>query len=100
MRNRRMKRLGMAAVLVSVIAGSAQAQTSCPTATVLPSATNGARDICLRATDLYQLFAPQLGVSMTGGNPVLGQGGTLGGLGHFTVEARAIAVMGDIPDLP
>lgn len=95
-----MKRLAIAAVMMSVIAGTAQAQTSCPAATTLPSATNGARDICLRATDLYQLFAPQLGVSMTGGNPVLGQGGTLGGLGHFTVEARAIAVMGDVPDLP
>ena len=44
-------------------------------------------------TDLYQLMAPQLGVSITGGNPVLGQGGTLGGIGHFTVEARAIAAL-------
>ena len=95
-----MKRLGMAAVLMSAIAGAAQAQSACPASTTLPSAQNGARDICLRATDLYQLMAPQLGVSITGGNPVLGQGGTLGGLGHFTVEARAIAVMGDIPDLP
>jgi hypothetical protein len=83
------------------MASTAQAQaTDCPASTILPSAQNGARDICLRTKDLFQLLAPQLGVSITGGNPVLGQGGTLGGLGHFTVEARAIAVMGDIPDLP
>jgi hypothetical protein len=95
-----MKRLGIAAVLMTAVAGAASAQGTCPASTVAPSAQNGSRDICLRATDLYQLMAPQLGVSITGGNPVLGQGGTLGGIGHFTVEARAIAVMGDIPDLP
>jgi hypothetical protein len=103
-----MKRLATAAVLLTM-ASTAQAQaTDCPAAVPGPILTlspaqqgqNAARDICLRTKDLFQLLAPQLGVSMTGGNPVLGQGGTLGGPGHFTVEARAIAVLGDIPDLP
>lgn len=94
-----MKRFGIALAL-ALTATAAQAQTDCPASTALPSSTNGARDICLRTKDLFQLLAPQLGVSMTAGNPVLGQGGTLGGLGHFTVEARANVVMGDIPDLP
>jgi hypothetical protein len=92
-----MKRLGIAAAL-ALLATQAQAQ-ACPTSTTLPSGQNAARDVCLRTQDLFQLLAPQLGVSMTGGNPVLGQGGTLGGIGHFTVEARAIAVMGDIPEM-
>jgi hypothetical protein len=94
-----MKRIAMAAAL-TLVAGVAQAQSDCPAAVAGPSSTNASRDVCLRTKDLFQLLAPQLGVSMTGGNAVLGQGGTLGGLGHFTVEARAIAVMGDIPDLP
>lgn len=99
-----MKRLGLAAVMLTM-ATAVQAQaTDCPAPVTTPITPgqfgqNASRDICLRTKDVFQLLAPQLGVSMTGGNPVLGQGGTLGGLGHFTVEARAIVVMGDIPSL-
>ena len=88
-----MKRLGLAAVLLA-IATTAQAQaTDCPAAVGGVSGQNAARDICLRTKDVFQLLAPQLGAAITGGNPVLGQGGTLGGLGKFTVEARVIGVI-------
>ena len=94
-----MKRLGVAAALL-VLASTAQAQaTDCPAATAGASAQNAARDLCLQTKDIFQLFAPQLGISITGGNATLGQGGTLGGLGHFTVEARGNVVMGDYPDV-
>lgn len=100
-----MKRLVMAAVLLAV-ASTARAQTSdCPAGVpnaVLPGdiGRNAARDVCLRTKDVFQLLAPQLGAAITGGNPVLGQGGTLGGLGHFTVEARITAVLnGDVPNI-
>lgn len=94
-----MKRLGVAAALL-VFASTAQAQAGdCPAATAGASATNAARDVCLQTKDLFQLFAPQLGISITGGNAILGQGGTLGGLGHFTLELRANGVMGDYPEL-
>jgi len=92
-----MKRLGVAAALL-MLASTAQAQTDCPAATGGSSAQNAARDVCLQAKDVFQLLAPQLGVSITGGNPTLGQGGTLGGLGHFTVEARATGAVADYPD--
>ena len=100
MRKTNMKRLGFAAALL-VLASTAQAQTAsdCPAATAGNSAQNAARDVCLQAKDIFQLFAPQLGISITGGNATLGQGGTLGGLGHFTVEARGNVVMGDFPDI-
>jgi hypothetical protein len=95
-----MKRLGLAAVLLAM-GTTAQAQaTDCPAAVSGFSGQNAARDICLRSKDVFQLLSPQLGVSITGGNPVLGQGGTLGGLGHFTIEARVSGVLnGDVPDI-
>lgn len=95
-----MKRLGVAAALL-VVASAAHAQTTgCPAAVAGPSAQNAARDVCLQTQDIFQLMAPQLGISITAGNATLGQGGTLGGLGHFTVEARANGVIGDVPDIP
>lgn len=102
-----MKRLGIAAAML-VMATTAQAQaTDCPAAaptgaipTPAQAGQNAARDVCFRSKDIFQLLAPSLGTSMVGGgNPVLGQGGTLGGLGHFTVEVRATGVEADIPDL-
>jgi hypothetical protein len=98
MRKLNMKRLGVAAALL-VMASTAQAQTGCPASTAGASAQNAARDLCLQSQDVFQLLAPQLGISITGGNSTLGQGGTLGGLGHFAVEARGNVVMGDFPDI-
>ena len=100
-----MKRFGMAAALL-MLATTAQAQTDCPAgvATAVTPAQigqNASRDVCLRAKDVFSLMGPQLGAAITGGNAVLGQGGTLGGLGHFTVEARVTAVLnGALPDIP
>jgi len=99
-----MKRIGIAFAL-AMLATSAQAQ-DCPAgvATAVTPAQigqNASRDVCLRAKDVFSLVAPQLGAAITGGNAVLGQGGTLGGLGHFTVEARVTAVLnGALPDIP
>jgi hypothetical protein len=44
-------------------------------------------------------MAPQLGTSITGGNATLGQGGSLGGLGHFSVGLRVNAVQGSLPQV-
>jgi hypothetical protein len=99
-----MKRLGIALGLLA-LASTAQAQ-DCPTAvtgavlTPAQQGQNAARDVCQRARDVFSLLAPQLGAAITGGNPVLGQGGTLGGIGKFTVEARVTSVLnGDVPDV-
>jgi hypothetical protein len=55
------------------------------------------QDACQKSTDLFNFVAPQLGTSIAGGNAVLGQGGTLGGLGHFSVGLRANAIQGTLP---
>lgn len=55
------------------------------------------RDACQKAVDLFDYMLPQLGTAMAGGNPTLGQGGALGGLGHFQVGLRGTAVMGSVP---
>lgn len=57
-----------------------------------------AQDACQQAYDVYQLLAPQLGLALTGGNATAGQGGVLGGLGHFSVGARVNAFGGLIPN--
>ena len=57
------------------------------------------RDACQKATDVFQLLAPQLGTSVAGGNVVLGSGGALGGLGRFSLGLRANLVSGGLPQL-
>jgi len=75
----------------------------CPPGTAsalgVPDQTRASQDACQKAIDLFQYLAPQLGISITGGNATLGQGGTLGGLGHFTVGLRLNAVQGSLPQV-
>jgi hypothetical protein len=56
------------------------------------------QDACQKTVDLFQLMAPQLATAVAGGNATLGEGGTLGGLGHFTIEARGNVVRGYAPE--
>src|SRR5690349_14117475 len=44
-------------------------------------------------------MAPQLGTLIAGGNPTLGQGGTLGGLGHFSAGLRVNVLQGSVPQV-
>src|SRR3954465_4926080 len=50
-----------------------------------------------QAADLFQYMAPQIASAIAGGSPTLGQTGTLGGLGHFSVGVRGTAVNGSLP---
>ena len=98
-----MKRL-LPLFLSLALAAPAVAQTSsaCPpgsTVAGFPDQAKATQDACQQAVDLFQLMAPQLGVSITGGNATLGQGGTLGGLGHFVVELRANGLLGSVPQI-
>ena len=75
-------------------AAAAQAQSSnCPPAVnrMRVGARDVTQDACQQAVDVYQFMAPQLGLALTGGNATLGQGGALGGLGHFSIGVRANA---------
>jgi hypothetical protein len=57
------------------------------------------RDACQQAVDLFKYMVPQLGVGITGGNFTLGQGGALGGLGHFSIGVRGNLLQGHVPNL-
>jgi hypothetical protein len=57
------------------------------------------QDACQKAVDVFQYLAPQLGSAISGGNATLGQGGTLSGLGHFSVGLRVNAVAGSVPQV-
>lgn len=90
-----MRRVGMlltgALALAGRLAGQGQPQCSGLGAVQADSA-------CNRAADAYMTFQPLAGMAMSGGNPVLGTGRALGGLGHFFVSARVNAVKAAVPN--
>jgi hypothetical protein len=100
-------RLFISFAAIALAAGSVGAQgidtQRCPPGTVngfgVPDQTRASQDACQKAIDLFQYVAPQLGTAITGGNATLGQGGSLGGLGHFSVGLRINAVQGSLPQI-
>ena len=93
-----------AALALTAAAAGAQVDTQrCPPGTVnglgVPDQARASQDACQKAIDLFKYMAPQLGTSVTGGNATLGQGGSLGGLGHFSVGLRVNAVQGSLPQI-
>jgi hypothetical protein len=59
--------------------------------------THSGGDACQKVADLFNYMNMQIGTWVAGGNPTLGQGGTLGGLGHFAVGVRANVMRATIP---
>src|SRR5437899_10496069 len=59
-----------------------------------PDATAG----CNTAVDAIRAFDPLAGIIVSGGNPVLGTSGSLGGIGHLTVTARVNAIGASLPN--
>src|SRR5262245_52854593 len=97
-----MKRTLVLAGIASLSARMLVAQANgCPAGgqalTLSGAMANAVHDACTQAVDVYQLMAPQLGIALAGGNATLGQGGALGGIGHFAVGIRANAFVGDVP---
>jgi len=56
-------------------------------------------NVCNAALDGAEVFHPVAGLLVSGGNPVLGGIGTLGGFGHFALTARVNATELKTPDL-
>jgi len=89
----------------ALTATSIQAQVDtqrCPPGTTnggIPDQTRASQDACQKAIDLFKYMAPQLGTLIAGGNPTLGQGGNLGGLGHFSAGVRVNALQGSLPQV-
>src|SRR2546430_13557382 len=50
------------------------------------------------AVDAIRAFHPLAGMIVSGGNPVLGTSGSLGGIGHLTVTARVNAIGASLPN--
>lgn len=93
------------AAAAALIAGvnAAQAQTTSGTCTVSPAVAGGSgADVCQKGRDLFSFLVPQVGVALSGGNTILGEGGTLGGWGKRMLQLRVSAVDGRVPanDVP
>jgi hypothetical protein len=90
--------LSMAFLAIATPQARGQA-TSCPPGTGALDQNRITQDACQMAFDVFQFVAPQLGIAITGGNATLGQGGALGGLGHFSLGLRANLLAGDLPEV-
>jgi len=86
--------LGAIAAVVSVVPAVAGAQTGC---VVSPTSLGSAADVCTKANDLFRFLVPQIGVAVAGGNPVPGEGGTMGGFGKRAISVRVVGVDGQVP---
>ncbi len=97
------KSLVMAGVGLALSASAMLAQglssPACPSGSGPTDSRQIAQDACQQASDLYQFMAPQLGLALAGGNATLGQGSTLGGLGHFSVGVRGNVFSGELPQV-
>ncbi|MGH7669457.1 MAG: hypothetical protein ACRENQ_08165 [Gemmatimonadaceae bacterium] len=85
------------ALLLTASAAGAQS-TSCPGGAPASSA-QVTQDACQQAVDVFQYMAPLLSTAIAGGNATLGQGGILGGFGHFSLGVRANVVDGTLPQV-
>jgi hypothetical protein len=72
---------------------AAQGDPQCNSATTTP-----ARNACNTAVDAMKAFSPLAGMVISGGNPVLGTAGTLGGFGHIAFSARVNATKVALPN--
>ncbi len=86
--------IGASLVGVSISPPALHAQSGCA---VTPSGFGNAADVCRKAEDLFRFLVPQVGVALAGGNPLPGEGGTLGGGGKRAVSLRIIGVDGRLP---
>ena len=88
----------MAAVFMGVTPVSrVAAQTTAGTCAASSFGGFGGADACTKARDIFALVMPQVGVALAGGNPLLGEGGTLGGWGKRALAVRVTAVDGYVP---
>lgn len=87
----------VAAVAINALAAQAGAQTTAGTCSSASFGGFSGQDACTKARDIFAFVMPQVGVALSGGNPVLGEGGTLGGWGKRALSLRVTAVDGRVP---
>lgn len=90
---------GAFALVLTLAPGVTRAQGGGADPQCMGGGTSGlvTRDACQKAIDLFQFVAPQLAVTLVGGNAVQGEHSTLRGVGHFSLGLRANAVRGGLP---
>jgi hypothetical protein len=86
-------------LLLAASAGAQSATNTCPAGTAALDPARLTQDACQMAIDVFDLMAPQLGLALSGGNATLGQGGNLGGPGHFSIGLRGNVFSGDLPQV-
>ena len=91
----RFRSIAVVTLLSCAAVGTARAQTVDPVC----ASAGQTQDVCQQTVDLLSYMIPQLGISITGGNTTLAQGGALGGLPHFTIGVRANLVSGALPEI-
>ena len=98
-----MMQKGTLVILVAVCLGASAANaqggaidSQCRAGTLSERFT---QDACQKAIDLFQFMAPQLGVTIVGGNAVLGEHSAMRGPGHFSVGLRANAITSRLPQV-
>ena len=98
-----MMQKGTLVILVAVCLGASAANaqggaidSQCRAGTLSERFT---QDACQKAIDLFQFMAPQLGVTIVGGNAVLGEHSAMRGPGHFSVGVRANAITSRLPQV-
>ena len=87
-----MRRIVMVLAMISGAAPLAAQEPQCA------STNNFVQAACQAAVDGVRAFYPLAGMVVTGGNPVIGTAGSLGGLGHFALTARVNAIKAALPD--
>jgi hypothetical protein len=84
-------------LLLALLASGATAPAAAQMSDCRPLG-GASRRICDAALDGTRAFHPVAGLLVSGGNPVMGTASTLGGLGRFSVTARANAADVVLPD--
>src|SRR5665213_2366501 len=87
----------VACVIVTATALPAQSIDPHCTDPAIVGPLHAGGDACQKVADLFNYMNMQLGTWVAGGNPTLGQGGTLGGLGHISVGVRANVMRASLP---
>jgi hypothetical protein len=91
--------LVMGALAATATMAQAQAKASDPQCADGAVGHAAVQNTCNTAVDLFNYMAPQLGSVIAGGNATLGQGGSLGGPGHFVISVRGNVLKGSLPQI-
>ena len=90
----RVMSLVVAAIVCGGLPMAAQTNSECAS-----QALDRARNVCDAAIDGARVFHPVAGLLVSGGNPMVGDAGSLGGFPHVSLSLRANATRVVVPDV-